>query len=189
MRTQLQANSWYECKYKITQCEFHSCVRGTGHVFNLELSCKIILLGFDSQFLFNVSKSAEGPCTVDAHIYILIGTVPQQWPYTVFTKAKITGWWGDNKPLCSPWGRFPENIREWYTTGCLWRMHQDYCLQLLLSHLLIYWNITSCWRLNIEHVFFSGEVALFCQTGINQLLIDAWFSPTCQLLWISESFE
>lgn len=88
------------------------------------------------------------------HIYtILIRIGPQQWPYTVFTKAKITGLWGDNKPLCSPWGCFPENIREWYTTGCLWRMHRDYCLQLLLSHLLIYWNITSCWRLNIEHVF------------------------------------
>lgn len=51
------------CKYKITQCvsEYYSFVKGTAHVFDLELSCKIILLGFDSQFLFNVSKSAEEP--------------------------------------------------------------------------------------------------------------------------------
>lgn len=65
--------------------------------------------------------------------------VAQQWPYTVFTKAEITGLWVDNNPLCFPWGSFPENVRKSYTTGCLWRTYQDYCLELMLlapSHLL-----------------------------------------------------
>lgn len=47
-------------------------------------------------------------------------------------KKKNHRFWGDNNLLCFPWGSFPEYISDSYTTGCLWRTHQDYCLELIL---------------------------------------------------------
>lgn len=80
--------------------------------------------------------------------------------------------WGDNNPLCFPWGSFPEYIRDSYTTGCLWRTHQDYCLELILltpSHLLKHH-----FMLMSQHwVCFLFKVAYFSKL----VLIKCWSIP------------